>query len=721
MQNPRNPATEKQTKKQKDPMQIPLTTYEIYISGKDAGQKNNLVLRVPENLKRDPLCSVLINYTSAVIAKKINKTSIGFLYLFIRFFAYLEIKFSNCRTLPNSVLQEYKGYLVTEEKIGANSLRTYLSIFRTTLNWAVNHPEYFNKLSTKSRRHLISTVSKIPSIPQAPRKPRKGLSGIVESVQYDDHTLLDSSNRFCTIYLKIINEHRQELLEDPTVQEIVSAVLETRDLQRCTWKRTALDHDYYLPLFNSILDSTSLTLKERLLSSDKIYRLLSESLKRPLGIYEMNELLKTSMTNDGRLKRNKPKFNGEAQLHVTFESLDYRFLLEPGISEEVCIGWLLAADRVQESGLMKMLLPDILITRSHAAANFLKNRSAKKHRQTTAHKENTRQYKCLKNFHKLRTIFNKNFPNEASFNVFSSESTFECLININSLPYRLICLAGMANSALNSELLKRDPKIRPFLELVQEVNRLNLIHRMDGLEYQRQINVSENKKTTDGAWEDIINSPRFNIPLGAFSQSRAIISSEKFDPTSSYDRYSLTVVDADNTAHTPRVKMESYTSKSETPHRAGKRTAFAKEVGSLMEQDARKVALFMSRTETLSYQEIKHHLGWAADIGSQEDIEAFNTIVSLAETNGYNFTPFGSLNHNEKRYFIDSPITVALMLSYKEECERVVAETTNYELSLSLSIQGSYISEAMKKISASSQILGKELYEGTTFPRPILY
>ncbi|KWU48289.1 hypothetical protein AWV77_25480 [Pseudomonas palleroniana] len=492
-------------------------------------------------------------------------------------------------------------------------------------------------------------------------------------------------------------------------------------MQRCTWKRTASDIDYYLPLFNAILNTSSLTLKERLLSSDKIYRLLSESLKKPLGTFEMNELLKTSMTDDGRLKRNKPKFNGLAQIHVTFESLDYRFLLEPGISEEVCIGWLLAADRVQESGLMKMLLPDILITQSHAAAKFMKNRSSKKNRQTTAHTENTRQYKCLKNFHKLRTIFNEKFPTEASQSVFSSESTFECLLNINSLPYRLICLAGMNNSALNSELLERDPKIRPFLELVQEVNRLNLIHRMDGLEYQRKINLSEDKKATDGAWKHIMNSPRANIPLGAFSQSRAIISSEKFDPTSAYDRYSQTVVDADNTAHTPRVKMESYKSKSETPHRAGKRIAFAKEVGSLMEQDARKVASFMLRTETISYLEIKHHLGWAADVGCQEDIDDFNTLVSLAENNGYHFTPFGSLNHNEKRYFIDSPITVALMLSYKEECERVVAETSNYELSLSLSIQSSYITEAMKKISASSQTRGKELYESTTFPQPLLY
>jgi len=721
MQQPDSSLEDMQTKIDDNNHRIHHNAHEIRIDGELIGQQKDLVIRTPKNLQNDPLCNVLISYSVLVISKNVSKTSIGFLYLFIRFFAYLEIKFHEYRTLPNSVLQEYKGYLAREEGLGPNSIRSYLSIFRTSLNWALDSPDYLSKLSTKAKRLLISTKAKIPSIPNTPSLPRKGLSGIVDNVEYDDHTLLDASNRFCTIYLKIINEHRLELLNDPAVQDIVESALRTGYLERCTWRRKAIDHDHYLPIFYSILNSTSLTLKERLLSSDNVYRMVLGSLKKPLGAYEMNQLLKSSMTNDGRIKRNKPKYNGKASVHVTFESLDYRFLLEPGISEEVCLGWLLAADRVQESGLLKMRLCDVLTTQSHSVAHFKKNRSSKKYRETTAHKENTRQYKCIKLFHDLRKNFNTSFPHAASDEVFRSESTFECLLNINSLPYRLICLAGMNNSALNGELLKRDPKILPFLELVQEVNRLNLIHREECLEYQKRINLSEYKKTTEGAWSQIINSPRFNIPLGAFSQSRAIISNEKFDSKSAYDRYSSLVVDADSTAHTPRVKMDSYKSKSESSHRAGKRAAFAKNVGSLMEQDARKISSLMMRTETMSYQEIKHNLGWGADLGNQADIDDFNALIHQAELNGYNFTPFGSLNNNEKRYFIDSPITVALMLSYNEECERIIAQSNNYELSLSMGIQSAYITEAMKKMSALSQSLGQELYEKSIFPKPVLY
>lgn len=693
----------------------------IELIGESTGLQKNIKISIPKNLKDDPLCNTLIDYVAEVVAVNIEKSKLGFVYLLIRFFSYLEEYFGTSSTLPNSIFQEYKGHLVNQSNIDPNSARSYLGMFRTSITWAIEDQKHYSTLSTKAKRQLISTLAKIPSIAYSPSQPRKGLSGILENTDYDDHTLLDSANRFCSIYLKILNEHRVELLKDPGILSVVDEAVKLGNLNRCDWKRTAIDHDFFLPIYYAILDSTSLTLKERLLSSDKIYRMVATSLNRPLNLSIMNQLLKSSMTNDGRLKRNKPKFKETANIHVTFESLDYRFLLQPGVQEEVCLGWLLAADRVQESGLLQMSLEDIGITRSHAAVRFKKNRSSKKDRSATAHRENTRQYKILKIFHSLRTDFNNNFPQHASAHVFNSKSTFECLININSLPYRLVCLAVMPNSAMKREILDRDPKALPFMELLAKVNYSNLAHREEILEYQHYINTSEDGKTTEGRWEECIASPRINIPLGAFAQSRAIISDDKFNPESAYDRHSKSIVDADNTAHTQRTKLETYKSRSDTSYRSNKRSAFARDVGLLMEMDARKVASQISRTEVFSYQKIKLELGWSTQLEKIDDIEGFNALVEKAESRGYTLTPFGALNHGEKRFFIDSPITVALMLSYQTECARVINESVNLELTLSLNIKSSYISEVITRMSSASQLQGKELYQSAQFPTPQIY
>lgn len=697
---------------------------EITIDPSTNGEKKQSVnLKIPENLNDDVVCNAIFYYVKYHLIKIIDQSVLTHIYLYIRFFLFVEKKFPLSNSLPNSIFQEYRHFLGNVQELNPSSIRQYMTSFRVALTCYLDSIGEEPSYSKRDKRHLISTIEKIPSIPITPGTPRKALSQIIDTIQYDDNTLLDSANRFCTCFLQIIQEHRMELLQSPKVCETLDLLISSEEnlLSNTTWQRKYSDLQSYLPIFDAVYESDSITLKERLLCSDAVYRDVISRSSAPLHKRVLNKLLKLSCTQNEELRINKVKFQGDAQLLVTFEGLDYKSLLLPTPAEEICLGWLLAADRIQESGLHRMKVSELEVTMSHAVGHYKKLRSSKIYRDGTAHKKNTRQYKCYKNITGLRNNFNTRFASLCDDRLFTSNSRFECLLNHNSSVYRLICVAAFENTALQLEIIRKDPLAKAFLELLKAVNDQNNIYRLNRIKYQDSINHSENGRAGQESWAIYMKTPSANIPVGAFSQSRAIISDESFDVDDPYDRFTKEYVDAENTGHTIRTKQETYKARSETTHRISKRVAFSKQVGDLMENDARKVISILSKTKFISYMDLKSELGWAPTFDSLSATEDFNDLIESAESNGFCCTPFGALEKNEQRYIIALPITVALMLSYREECDRVIPQVDSDELALSLKIQSVYITELLKNFDSKTLLEGREIFSSSSFPSPSLY
>ncbi|MNQ64892.1 hypothetical protein D3C85_793320 [compost metagenome] len=586
------------------------------------------------------------------------------------------------------------------------------SCIRTILHWGVEQ-KTFTRLSETDRRSYLAILKDIPSIPSSTEtdEPRLALSQLIEGYEVDDLDLLDSLNHFCWNFLKILQRHRELLKADKSVSDTLDALskIDDRSIDIATWTSTTADLSKYRTIFDAVVKTKDLTIKERMLFSCNSYRDSLVKANTLSSATQLEEALSKCTWMDGSLRQFGDPTKGK--LYATFLDMDFKHLIAPLPVEEICLRWVMAADRIQSSGQQGIKRSDVLITPTHCTVAYTKKRIKKAIRCSTAYPKKSWQYKTYAYYTELRRVTDSYFPNDTHNSFWLYKSPFKQHQHIGSRNYRLLVLSCLPYSHLHQEIITREPKTIPFIRLLTKVLNRGTGHPKHHLipdSYPSSV-----KKTE--ASDDIA----FKICPGAIAQSRAIVDDDSVPTNTPYDRYAKEVVDADSTAHSVNTKEFIYKARSETIHRKAKRSSFSKAVNALQEHDARRLLAMLSDTKYLSLKQIKEFLGWPTGCFSATKISEFNELVSAAEKKGYKCTPFGTLFEDKsgKKIIIKSPVTVALMLSYKEACDEAANEADNDEQALALSLQSSHISIMLESFDSKILKEGHNLHLGHEFPK----
>jgi hypothetical protein len=679
----------------------------------ERGVYKTKVLTIPVMFREVRFCLGLIEYFKR--SKLCTSTKKSKVFWVVAFFDFLTIKF-NAEDIPADVMARYVKYLSDERNCNANTLRECCSAMRTILKWAAAQSS-FSALSEKERNYCSKMIKNIPSIPTDDENSssRLALSQLIVGYEVDDFILLESLNRFCFVFLSIMQRHRSILLNDSEVQNFLS-VLKSRgegQIGNLAWKATGVELNLFKVIFDAVLKSSDATLKERLLCSCKMYRTTLTKSDIFLKAEDLDEKLKSCLWQKGSLKQYSSTSDGG--LCVTFENFDFKSLLEATPAEEICLRWLLAVDRIQGAGQKTLEIDDFEITPTHCTILYEKNRSSNRIKSSTAFRRGTWQYKIYSYYVNLKSSLNASFPESGTKLFFSHSTPFARPQYIGSISYRLFGIACLPCSHLAAEIICDAPTSRHFIGLLKKVLNRNSLYA--------GYPVTLIPDSSDPAiFEDIRINYSVCITPGVIAQSRAIVDDDETPANTPYDRYSKEQVDADSTAHNPKTKAFIYRARSETVHRKNKRVLFSNAVNDLQETDARRLVELMGETKLFTISQMKKTLKYAANHFDNDSIVEFNQLVEAAIGEGYSCSPFGSLQfHNtNEQIIIVSPVTVALMLSYRDACDDEIRDSESKERTIAIRLQSLHISLILEEVDAATLLKGNQIHSRRPFPKPLI-
>ncbi|WP_408600527.1 hypothetical protein [Pseudomonas sp. PLMAX] len=700
-----------------EPIRVPVQDIDEFTANfhykTDSGADSFKSLHVIDKLRSVPMCMIILEYFKALVNYP-SVTVFNKLFFANQLLAYLGESYDSKDQIPNNVISLFL-HSINSTYTKPASMRQVCSSIRTILNWGTEQDK-FTKLSEADRRSYLAILKAVPSVPIHTESDatRLALSQLIEGYDVDDLVLLDSLNHFCWHFLRILQRHREVIKADSAVWKILENISATDgvSVDAAAWKSMGSDLSIYRTIFDAVANCKDLSLQERLLFNCRQYRedlIQSYRLSRPM---ELQESLSKCTWKDGSLRQFSE--SATSKLNAAFFDMDFRHLIAPVPAEEVCLRWIMAADRIQHAGQQKIELSDILITPTHCTIAYEKKRAGKAIKCSTAYRRKSWQYKIYEYYTALRNDTNFWFPNDANDSFWFHKSPFNQPQNIGSQTYRLLLLSILPFSHIHQEIVTAEPKAKPFINLLIKV--MNKGTRHPKLPLIPDVNEADEEVET------VREGVALKISPGAIAQSRAIVDDDDVPSNTPYDRYAKELVNADSAGHSASTSEFVYKARSETVHRKAKRSSFSKAVNELQEKDARKLLLMLEETECLSLRQMKEFLGWSTGHFSDTHISEFNELIKAAEAKGYNCTPFGALfdSDSDKKIIIKSPITVALMLSYKETCEEAAENAANDEQALALALQSSYISVMLEQFESKVMKDGKDLHVSHAFPKAMI-
>ncbi|MFK8399867.1 hypothetical protein M2D07_015270 [Pseudomonas sp. BGr12] len=627
------------------------------------------------------------------------------------FFDFLSFNYKTAASIPKSIIKIYARFLNDDKKLVPSSVRSRNSDFNAMLKWTIEQ-SWFKALTEKDRVFILSVYADRPSIPT--NKHLDGtspaMSELLTSKEYDDRALLDSLTRFCFGFLYIFKRHRDDIISNRRVKGIIESAMlaHSPDID---WRVNKPDRADYNEIFNAIISSRDTTLLERILFSNQILRNELMAQGKPDTLEDLYRKLKLCVADGGSLR---VSVGSSESPYVTFEQLDIRSLLSPCETEEICLRWLLAVDRIQNSGQTELLLSDIEITPSHLTIGYLKGRSSEVRRESTSHKKKTHNYKLIEYAFDLRHRFAKAFPNSSAsqHKLFQFESVFKRPQNHFSIAFRPIIFACTPGTNMYEEIAEHFPESKIFQEyFCLLVDQNTSIIRSDPESLEK-----------DDDFPGTKDSKLRTLTVNVVAQSRAIIDGEKRRSPSAFDRRVSNEIDANASAHSVKTKAEVYKNRSQTIHRLDHRASFVRTVGKLQEEDARKLSGLLDQTSIVNLSTVNELLGWDVSNFQGRDIEEFNALVSSAENAGYNCTPFGWLSKpaSSERIIIAAPVTAALILSYIKGCQIELKRSTSAARSRSLILQLCYSKMIINSFDQRTISEGKLLLREYDFPPAVI-
>lgn len=612
---------------------------------------------------------------------------------------FINEKYPNPKSIPTAILQIYSENLNITQQLEPSSIRTKMTHLRFILEEIMNR-EWFQSLNINDREYILSVYSHRPSIPRNVMTDGKSpaLSELVINSQYDDLALLDSLVNFCFGFLNETQRLRETLLRDEYVQKALE--LTATSNYAIEWESFDSSPDLYDAIFNVLLSAKDEVFLERLLCSNVRYVNEFYTLSAPMELSQLHVRLKACVRKQGSLSRKNTKAS-EPDEYILFERLDARSLLSTCTTEEICLRWLLGADRIQQSGQEKLTLEDFDLSDTQLTINYTKQRSVKPERLSCTHKSKSAHYKILAHHLELRQNFASTLP-QCELNpeyFFQYESPFDRKQRFGSRTYGPIFFACHPGTHIYKKITGKYPDAKLFQEYFNQLGFQNDREKGDDDEAQ-----------TRGVTANVV------------AQSRAIVDPEKPTYRTPYDRYARAKVEADAAAHSERVAESVYHIPSRTNHRLKKRSDFVSAAGQLQEEDARKLATLMSRTSIMTLEEVDEILGWRVSYYTSIDLENFNDLVAQAEAKGYNCTPFGAFTSDtdKERVIVKTPETVALIYSFIEGCKIELAASSTKERDHSMIMNIAYAKLVLKEFDQRTITDGIKIYQNYNIPAAVV-
>lgn len=668
-------------------------------------------ISIPEKFHNFLLLQCIICYLQIMTAR--NSFN---LYKFVTiardFVLFLEAKYERSSSIPSNVLRNYALYLSDSKQLKPASIRSTLSALQEIFSWNVGRPD-FKDQPEKERTFVLAVLAQKPSIPinKMLDGTAPSMSELVQSKEYDDLELLNSLIKFCFGFLIIFQNHRLIITGDRRVQARLNQAKNTKNPD-IDWHFLYPDWEDYNEIFNAIVASREATLLERLLVSNQRFQDAFSEADRPCTLEELYEKLKTCVRGIGSIAFTN-RLNEQSQ-YVTFEQLDIRSLLSPSEAEEICFRWLLAVDRIQQSGQKQLTLDDADITPTHVTLSFLKRRANEYQRDSTIHRAKTYNYRLIKAFTELRKTFEQDLSDKSISKLFFQyENPFARVQHRTSISYRTIILACTPFTNIYNEISEAFPEAKLFQEYFNLLIQENTEARQSAF---------ERTKSGDQTATSSANTSTRTLTANVVAQSRAIIDPEEPKPFSAFDRKAMLEAEADGAAHTVRTSQEVYRNRSQTAHRLGLRAKFVNSVGKLQEEDARRLSALMNMTALVTMSDVNEALGWDVSSFKREDIEEFNQLIEIAEADGYNCQPFGWLSKvgSQQRIIIITPVTAALINSYIQGCKQALKTSESQEKSRAIILQLCYAKLVLNSFDKRTIAEGRTLLKDYNFPPAII-
>lgn len=616
------------------------------------------------------------------------------------FIRFVDAAYFSPQSVPTSILQIYSQNLNIDNKFEPSSIRSKMTLLRFVIEELMAR-DWFQALSIDEREFILSVYAHRPRIPHNAMTDGKfpTMSELIINSPYDDLALLDSLVHFCLGFLNEAKRLREKLLQDEYVKEALELTF-LDDETAVDWVSAASNTSLYDAVFNVIVKSKDEAFVERLLYSNIRYEHEFYCSLAPLDLPQLYLNLKKCVRTQGSLARKNVKAT-EPEEYITFERLDARSILSTCKTEEICLRWLLAADRIQQSGQEALLIDDLDISPTQITINYTKQKSEQPYRLSATHKKKTEHYKILDHHLNLRRSFAHKLPyyelNPDYF--FQHENPFCRKQRIRSRTYGPIFFACHPGTHAYKKITDMYPGAKLFQKYYTEL----------GIQNDR------------GKEDDDADQTR-SLTANIIAQSRAIVDPEKPTPRTPYDRYARAKVEADATAHSEQVAQACYRIPSRANHRLSRRSDFVSAAGDLQEEDARKLATYMSRTSIMTLEEVDSILGWTVNYYTSLDLENFNKLVAQAEAHGYSCTPFGAFtaDNGKERIIVKTAETAALIYSFIEGCEIELTSSSTKERDLSLILNIAYAKLVLKDFDQRTLSDGKKLHQDLNIPPAVI-
>ncbi|MDI1330146.1 hypothetical protein [Pseudomonas sp.] len=664
-------------------------------------------------------CPILIAITNKIKQLrtfKDNSNKVRTSNVLVKFCDFTQNTYESELDVPTTLLVEYATHLSSTTSYSASTINSFTRTIKSSLTEAKSSA-WIGTLSADRYRHYLKVITETIFIPEETLTiPRLAMSQLLPDMRLDDSELTDSLIHFCVAFLESMKKQRDYFLSNHFTAEKLKSFLLTNEI----WESNAFKWDAksipsnFDPIFNAIICSENGVLIERLLCSRAAYRNSLYSASIPSLDERLYIDLKTGLYAYGGIRRYSTILTEE--FYPTFDDIGFDFILKATDAEEICLSWLMASDRIQQSGLNNLLIGDIEVTPSNCTVMYTKKRAGEDVRDSTSHRANSWQYKIYSYYKNLRNEIASISPKGRENYFFSKSNLFNLPQHLTSLALRPIQIACIPNSRFHAEITEHSPKSNLFCEFfyafLKRNSEITIARRSSGNTLQEPIPNEPFYKAND--------EQRLTLTPNTVAQSRAIIDSEPSTNSKSYTRYSESVVDAHNTAHNEFTKEVTYKGRSETLHRQNSRVLFTNAVSELQENDARKVLSLFENTKIVSLDDLKRELGWQTNLVGENHIQQFNALVSTAESHGYHCTPFGSLNsaNDNKRIIVITPITAALLTSFIETCQEEIEKAENEERKLSIILQKTYVRLLLERFDKKSIAEGLELNAQNNFPKP---
>lgn len=692
-----------------DPTTVKISSISSHFCKKDKIMRVE-TLTIPARLINDPLSLAIIAYCkSEGFVSQAPSTRNNKYKLFQKIFIFLEKHYGEQGISDVTAIHpDYINYM----KKGKGNISSIVSSINVVLKWYLeeeNHnPEHIARIK--------ATQARIPKISRDPGKPRGALSELIESIGYDDPTLIKSLREFCVVMLKIMREQREYLLSFPEIIKAQSSLSylsnEVRSLivQGVNTSHKVnfdLTQAYFKPIWDAISSSNDGLLIERMLLNCSYTRSYIQNCEAPITLEEQKVLLGQHLNLDGSLRSSMADYYTKALKKkgvvsaAKFFSLSYDSLCKPTKVEETLISLLLASERIQPSGQFELSIEDYYVTGNNGSWDFSKNRAFAIEHPSIIYSNKSPVHQTYLGYVKLCSLGGHDFSVGRSLQSTQGRLTFRYGTEFD--PYLSVALKG---SYLRSWLFNVHPKTKPFVELLTKICEHNdLIYNSYG----------KHKKGMK------------SISLSHVAQSVAIMSTRRnfSKKQSAYEKYGRSTVDAALDAHTPEVKKNIYINRSETITRINERKWFSEIVSEEMVKDALNIKKYLSNYETkvLSLTEARKILGLKGEKTYSDEMSKLGDFFDECDETNFKAGSLGDLTFKSQKIVIELPITAALMLSYQSEIEKEFKKDkyiSNRRKAFILS-RYLYVEDILNSFEPSTIDQGNKLLEQFDIPSPPIF